>query len=101
MTINQLYSELQEQQEIAKHGTAHDQHTAIERIKEIEDELDKVSLHGLEPGTTEYAETERVLIKRICDVELEDDMLDFGFHDDGVKNEYQDMLDEQKAWDEL
>ena len=76
MTINQLYSELQEQQEIAKHGTAHDQHTAIERIKEIEDELDKVSLHGLEPGTTEYAETERVLIKRICDVELEDDMLD-------------------------
>ena len=52
MTINQLYSELQEQQEIAKHGTAHDQHAAIERIKELEDELDKVSLHGLEPGTT-------------------------------------------------
>ena len=46
------------------------------KIKELEDELDKVSLHGLEPGTTEYAETERVLIKRICDVELEDDMLD-------------------------
>ena len=55
MTINQLYSELQEQQEIAKHGTAHDQHAAIKRIKELEDELDKVSLHGLEPGTTEYA----------------------------------------------
>ena len=35
MTINQLYSELQEQQEIAKHGTAHDQHAAIERIKEL------------------------------------------------------------------
>ena len=49
---------------------------AQKRIKELEDELDKVSLHGLEPGTTEYAETERVLIKRICDVELEDDMLD-------------------------
>ena len=42
MTINQLYSELQEQQEIAKHGTAHDQNAAIERIKELEEELKQV-----------------------------------------------------------
>jgi|TARA_Y100000034_G_scaffold78141_1_gene93937 hypothetical protein len=83
MTINQLYSELQEQQEIAKHGTAHDQHAAIERIKEIEDELEALpdpgqilSLHGLDPSSPEYKEIEGKLIQRICDIEMEDDLLD-------------------------
>ena len=32
---------------------------------------------------------------------MEDDLLDFGFHNTGVNNEYQDMIEEQRAWRDL
>ena len=32
---------------------------------------------------------------------IEDDLDDFAFHNDGLTNEYQDMLDQKKAWTEL
>ena len=32
---------------------------------------------------------------------MQDDMLDFGFHNDGRPDEYTDMIEQQRAWDEL
>jgi len=32
---------------------------------------------------------------------MQDDMLDFGFHNDGRPDEYMDMIEQQRAWDEL
>jgi hypothetical protein len=32
---------------------------------------------------------------------MEDDMLDFGFHNTGGTDEYQDMIDSQRAWRNL
>jgi hypothetical protein len=32
---------------------------------------------------------------------MEDDMLDFGFHNTGGTDDYQDMIEQQKAWRDL
>jgi hypothetical protein len=32
---------------------------------------------------------------------MEDDLLDFGFHNTGQTNEYQDIIDRQQAWRNL
>jgi len=41
--------------------------------KENESNTEHLSLHGLEPGTEEYKRVETILIKRICEIDLEDE----------------------------
>ena len=38
-----------------------------------ERQQEHLSLHGLEPGTEEYKRVETILIKRICEIDLEDE----------------------------